>query len=996
MLAAFRPLAFSSSLIAHRSSLRTKPLLILAVALLASIGHAATLKILDAERMELRNENGEELIVLTGSPVKLDRDGELIEASRVIYNRTQKRLMLSGGVRYKDKQGQVIQAENLDLDTSNESFEAISVKIESGDFYLSGPVCQRAAGQILLQKGYLTPCQRCAAKTPDYAFQAEEVVLYPGDRIIARGVWLLVSGQRTVYLPALLIYLSERRPRIDIGSNSADGTYVFFDLPYVSDFGLGYTFLRYFQNRGWGIGFDQFGVGAAKERYQFLYLPGIASSSGSDTYTSDGVWVYNLQYRLDSGNWRYTGSVKRDDFSSVSNGIGDPFGSFGGQPDLTEFKLEAATSTDVPGLPEPLYRVTLDGYIDHNKNLNGITRQPRSTPQRLPEVEVKFPSGYRTNLFSINGTVQAGFYEGPSNPFNRTARNTPYLAAGRLYLEHNEQWNPLPPWGGFSFSLTNNFKGSYYTTRNSAGEFERLINWQTTAALGQTLGPVRFGLNLRRNIIEGGSPFAFDFPGRAVRDTKLTGTFDYNPDPAFSFNATATRDLQARVFDPFASLTVVARPAPWFNLTNRVSRDIQVGKWGLLTTNLDITPQPFNFNLSYTRNLDLGLSNTLSARAGYNPLPWAFNALTGYQWTDVQEKENRAVGCDPNSPSTTSSTCILAYNRYNPLQLSTSYRPENFEFSLQHSRDLNTGAATNTSLGLFWRDGSEGVQSLEVRQNLTHLNFPLPAPGAGGTRSAVPFSLNGTLKYTYGLSSFTLNENNVVFGNPEIPGLANAGTADLTLTYQYGTDTSLSLNGVWYYLQRTVKNPTLTFRTTLRDPSLVLNEIYAQYHLPEADDPNTPYNENRAYLQTLRFSGEADVFRAPLRQGDPPGLSFQGTLNATRQQGGDLDGNFLVTLQDFGPTLSFVGEENTRLFLSLFYTTDPSQLLYLPNFNAVLKPKVVMTVDRCCWAFQGTFDTLNNEIRFSFIVGGSAADLFANKNGFGFGLPTGTTTGGTR
>ncbi|MER3483653.1 MAG: LPS-assembly protein LptD, partial [Meiothermus sp.] len=588
--------------------------MIFLITLLCSFAHAATLKILEADRLELRNENGEELIILTGTPVKLDRDGELIEAPRVIYNRSQKRLMLSGGVRYKDKQGQVIQADDLDLDTSNESFEAISVKIESGDFYLSGPICERAAGQILLQKGYLTPCQKCAQNTPDYAFQAEEVVLYPGDRIIARGVWVLLRGERTLYLPALLLYLSERRPRLDIGSNSTDGAYIFADLPYVSDFGLGYTFLRYFENRGWGLGFDHFGVGAAKERYQLMYLPAIPSTAGANTATSDGVWIYNLQYKLETGNWRYEGSIRRDDLAGTSNALGDPFGSFGGQADYTEFKLEAATQTNVPGLPEPYYRVTLDGYIDHNSSLG---RTPRSTPQRLPEVEVSFPRGYQTNLFSINGSVQVGFYEGPSNPFNRTARNTPYLAAGRLQLVHNETWNPLPPWGGFSFSLTNNFKGIYYTTRNSVGELERLISWQTTAAASQTLGPVKFRLNFRRNDIEGGTPFAFDFPGRTVRDTKLSGTFDYNPDPTFSFSATATRDLEARIFDPPATFTVTARPAPWFSLVNKVSRDIQLGKWGLLTTNLDLTPQPFNFNLSYTRNLELGLSGTLSTRIGY-------------------------------------------------------------------------------------------------------------------------------------------------------------------------------------------------------------------------------------------------------------------------------------------------------------------------------------------------------------------------------------------
>lgn len=965
---------------------------ILLIILLCSFTEAATLKILEAERLELRNENGEELIILTGTPVKLDRGGELIEAPKVIYNRTRKRLMLSGGVRYKDKQGQVIQADDLDLDTSDESFEAISVKIESGEFYLTGPICERAAGQILLQKGYLTPCQRCAQNTPDYAFEANEVVLYPGDRIIARGVWVLLRGEKVLYLPAMLLYLSERRPKLEVGSTDTDGAYVFADLPYVSDFGLGYTFLRYFENRGWGIGFDHFGVGAAKERYQFLYLPAIALPEGSTapTATSDGIWVYNLQYQLDNPDWHYSASIKRDDLAGTTSPLGDPFPSFGGQVDYTEFKLEAATQTNLPGAAEPFYRLTLDGYIDHNKTLG---RTPRSTPQRLPEVEVSFPRGYQNSSFSINGSVQLGFYEAPSNPFNRTARNTPYLAAGRLQLVHNETYTlTSPPWPGLGFSLSNNFKGIYYTTRNSQGELERLINWQTNATLSQTLGPVKFGLNFQRNTIEGGTPFAFDFPGRTTRTTYLTGTFDYAPDPAFSFSAKATRDLENRVFDPLATFTLRNQPWPWFSLTNTVSRDIQNGKWGLLSTNLSLTPQPFSFTLSYTRNLELGLNGALSTRIAYSPLPWSFSASTGYRWSDVQEKETRPLVCDPATPF----NCVLQYNRYDPLQLSASYNPENLNTSLQHSRDLNTGQAISTLANFLWR---EGDSTFTLSQTLNHLYFPLPQPGTTFTPTPTPFGLSGSAQLTLGLNTLRLSDS-VVFGNPELPGLTGAGTANLALVYQYGTDTSLTLQGTWYYLQRLVKNPTLTFQTAIRNPDIFINQIYAQYHLPEADDPATPNDENMAYLQTLRFQGEAEIFPAPLRKTDPPGLAFQGSLVAERQTALG-SGRFLLTLQNFGPTFSFMGEENTRLFLSLLYNTsgtNASQVFYLPNLeNTILRPKVVVTIDRCCWALQGSLDTLNNEFKVSFIVGGSAADLLFNQNGFRFNPPSlNPTTGGTR
>ena len=114
------------------------------------------LKIVEADRLELRTENKEELVILTGSPVRLLRGEEKIEAERVLYNKARKVLKLLGNVYYLDKDQQEIRADELDLDTSDESFEAIEVRLKSGEFDLIGPICQRAAGQILLEQGYFT------------------------------------------------------------------------------------------------------------------------------------------------------------------------------------------------------------------------------------------------------------------------------------------------------------------------------------------------------------------------------------------------------------------------------------------------------------------------------------------------------------------------------------------------------------------------------------------------------------------------------------------------------------------------------------------------------------------------------------------------------------------------------------------------------------------------------------------------------------------------
>jgi len=915
------------------------------------------LKILEAERLELRNEAGEELVILVGSPVRMDRDGESIEASRVIYNRTKKRLLLLGGVRYQDRQGQLIEAEELELFTDDESFEAIEVKIESGEFFLSGPICQRAAGQILLQEGYLTPCQRCEQEVADYAFEAREVLLYPGDRMIAREVWVLRRGERTLYLPVLLLFLNERRPKLEFGQSESDGVFVSADLPYVSDFGIGFTLLRYFERRGFGFGFDHYGVGAAQERYQFLYLPPPAGLVLPDSDPrKDGIFKYRLSYRLEEPAWRLEGQVLRDDSPQAEPRF---LQGAGGQPDYTTFFLEGATR-QTPANPEPLYRLTLDGYIDHNPL---ALPNERTAPKRLPEAEITFPRGIEGEL-RLNGRILLGYYEAPSNPLNRSARRLgPYIGAGRLWLEHRSSYRPAtPPWPGFSFSVENTFIGRYYTTQNfdqnnNPTEFERLIRWDTRASLGQTLGAFSVNLSVSRNAVEGETPFQFDFE-RPQRASRLEGSFRFNPDPIFSFTARASRDLERRIFDPPAEFALTSRPFPWLSLTASASRDIELGRWGLLRGSLSLLPAPFSLNLSYERQLELGLDRLLSLSAAYSPQPFNFSLRTGYRFWEVQEKETRPREQIP----------LIA--RYDPLELAASFNPPGNTTSLTHSRDLNNGQAIRTELNLFLQ---EPPNSFRLRQSLTHLYTPLPS-FANPNPSPTPGLLDGLAQLTLSLHTFVFTHS---------IGFSPGSESRFRLGYQYSADL-LQADLLWSYREGLLRNPRLALRAAVREPEIFISEISAEFHFPESENPLTPEDDTQAFLRFLRFLGELELFPAPLRAEDPPGLSLQGFVGLERLP--DNSGRFRVTLREFGPTFSFMGLEKTRLFFRIVWNAPESggvnpRQFFLPNLEGtVLRPRLDLVVDRCCWAFRASLDTLRQELRFSFALGGNAAEFLFGQN----------------
>lgn len=97
---------------------------VLLLLLLPALAQERVLKVLEADRLELREEGGEEVLVLTGSPVRLEREGEALEAERVVYLRGKRLLVLSGKVRYRDREGRLVEAEELQVDLSDESFDA--------------------------------------------------------------------------------------------------------------------------------------------------------------------------------------------------------------------------------------------------------------------------------------------------------------------------------------------------------------------------------------------------------------------------------------------------------------------------------------------------------------------------------------------------------------------------------------------------------------------------------------------------------------------------------------------------------------------------------------------------------------------------------------------------------------------------------------------------------------------------------------------------------
>ncbi len=728
--------------------------------LLFQLAFGATLKVLEAERLELRNE-GEEVYVLVGNPVRLERDGESIEANRVVFNRTQKRLYLLEKVRYKDKEGRSIQAESLTLDLTSEDFSALNVEITQKNLLITGPLCERVAGSILLEKGYATPCFGCGQRTPDYAFRAEEILLYPGDRVVARRVTLLVRERPVLTLPVLLLFLSERRPRLEVGQDEG-GFYLKSALPYVSDLGLGFTFLNYFQGRGYGFGLDHFGTGEAKERYFFLHTP-------------PETFQYRLEYALKRPGLRLNALVERDDTKDK----------------LTSAQAEAVLEGGI--LPEEglsRLRLGLDLFLDHDPT----TPPPRRT-QKL-EIEATF-AGLQDRAYTVAGSLSLGLYAGESNPLNRSARALgPYLWAGRLLFSHAETLSP-ELWAGASLRGENRFRGFYYSTRNPDGETERLVDWTTQLSFRQSF-PGQAGqtayleAGYTRSVQEGESPFRFDaLPTRRTHQATLGAGLQQ---PPLTLSAKGGWDLEKGRLLPLELSAQYQDPLGNALLTHR--RDLE-GQGPLESrASLSLTPRPFSLRAALRFDHQKALFDPLDLALGYALVGGSLNLTHRQGLNGEGPLESRLSLAYREEESSYTFNLRRAYpQNLTEAQATLGFGPRAFTLSLGLD-------GQQLRYGLSYRE--EGLRPLaSLRLELTGRLLGPPGPDGGWRDTRLRLSLTRLEPELSLRLSGTLHLPEDPDPSLFLRDLTFSGGLDLLPPPKRKEEMGLSLSGSLSYLRRT-------------------------------------------------------------------------------------------------------------------------------------------------------------------------------------------------
>jgi hypothetical protein len=992
---------------------------LLALLCFSSPAFAKKIEIIQAQRLEFRNVTTpdgkiEEYVTITGNPAIVRIEKDELEANRIEFNKTKRKLYIVGqGVLRGEKE--TIAGVDFVVDTSDNSLEGVDVLIATTDIDVVGISVERLPGQLEVQNGYFSPCSRCGKVGDAYGFRAGSLTLFPGDRLIARDVTILIAGEPILYLPIMIVLLSEpsRQPRwvirvggLDLGGNSSGGATatgsslpnVELDLPFTTgDFGLGFTLLRYYGDRNPAFGFgvdwtllDLFG-GVNKSRVFFIALPPPPGIVGTSDY-----FGAPLAYRLESAGTfditpgsdpedalpsvRYSFSLSRQDEGIIRN---EDLRGVTGPQRRTDFGAKFNFDTAGYGL-----ELELSSYF-LNRDLPYRAIEPsRLFPYQIyvPPNTLYFPEFRFTAKDSLlpkygglgvqNFSITIGVLTAPYNRLNRSATfaadsYTGLITAGKFDLKYGLGFNIIP-WDGASFSSSFRFEGRYYSTRNPdsnlpiatqrlnpTGEFERNVDVQLNARFSQAIFKdlARVDFTADYGSTSGESPFAFD---------------------AVSLREPALR----------TGLTLGYKPLAWlgFTLSDSASFTATKSKLDPAQFSVSLTPVFGNLTLGASYNLETGILQAWNLN-GSLIAPFGITLRFG-----------TGQNLNPNFP--VSSTLFY---RFLPFTLDAVFNSSDggkFSAFANFVQDLNPdGRVQNFGVGFTWRFGdAENPYALSFNQSLR------PAQSDTGANSLSAYStLQGSLRFTWrGLSVafentldfkpfFYLKQTQTIpaGGNPNLIqyGLSPNSFINLTvsgdapLIWSLGFSSKLDLQSFEFY------QPTLrgSLDTSTQGSSFDLGLGFI-FQLPYRD-------QNDFRLSSLRLQFGWDVL---------PGFSISGSITYARNLNsttGIFTDSFNFTPLAFTTAFASLGSDKPDVFFSVLlqgtydFDDDPKNG-GIPVFNSsanrtLWRPIFILTYDLCCYTLQFKLDTTPEKgaiFTFSFILpfGGKQDALISDEKGLRF------------
>lgn len=935
--------------------------------LLLAPAFAATLRISGGDRLELRtvtlpDGSTVDYVILTGSPVtlSLDQDQTLI-AEHIEIDRSSRVVRVIGYGSFRSG-GETIAGYDLVVELDAEIFSGREVLIVTEAIDVIGLDAERVPGQIDVRSGRFSPCSRCAQPVQDYGFRAERLTLYPGDRLIAYGVTLLIRELPVAYLPLLVVPLAppERQPRFSISSGSATRrAEIALDWPYVAgSSAYGTASLRYYADVApgqggalgnallggrvltsyLGGGFDHyFFTEAGRGQLRFFYTPAFIDPSAPGGKSRD---QFQVRFRYESELERLwpqvTLLIERDDARRQR---------------LVEYDL--TLRSQAAGL-QGSFRTR--GFIDLDVS-DTVSEPAYGAPRRTVaqlELSPQAPEFRAGPLQLSDLSLDLGIFEDRAS----SRRLGEFTAQGRLLARYRALLEPVSLWPGLTLSGNTAFGGQYY------GSGERLIAWDTELSLRQGFGIGELSLQFNRTIREGETPFTFDAIGLGnVID--LQSALSLRPAPWLRLTSSQRtvfvdeRRPDAAGPGPLITTLALFDNLAWIDLELRNSYDLREGDPGTLDTRLTLRAPSrdvdASLSLNYLRDLNvtedrLGLGLRDESRIGleyrFGVAPYgALRVRGGYTF-------------NPRPPAAPGEVADF----YDPLLVELTLGRQNPRLNLSYEHDLNRRQPNRLAIDL-----SAQLTPVELRLQQT-IDYRLARVGG----QSPPWSSLFSVRWR-GVASVELR------GAPLVPlglvGLERSPTAiepwsltliddlsglDWRLTYQFRRDASLNAG------RGGIRDRSLDLLLNVGDTQLggvrLSGNFSARWLL--ADDLRL-----QSYLASSNLGISADLYTTV-------GLSGRLAYSAVAQElgGEQVFTTRRLTIDNLAIAVRLVDQLYlAAIFNDVWNLLDTARVTPQSPFN--IQPELRLIWDRCCWALYGSWDTATGAITLRLTTPGGSQGL---------------------
>jgi len=922
---------------------------------------------LEIRTLTLPDGSQAELYVLVGHQVHVTIGNTELVADHIEFDLTNRVVRVIGYGRYTSG-GQTVAGNDLVIDLGKETFQAKDVIISTSSLDVNGDTASRVPGQISILAGHFSPCSRCDQSVEDYGFSANRIELYPGDRLVAYGVTVLVRGRPLFNLPLLVVPLAppNREPRLSLTAGTATvraevmaswpyvlGANAFGDMNvhYYADVapGSGSTLENHLLGGQVltsyvGGGFDHhFYTDRGKGEFRVEYTPFALVRYPDGTVAAgpkgQSTLQFDLHYATDSslGPPQTSFYLQRDD--TVRNRIWQ----FGYSTTQQGSGLEGTFSSQGFMDLQPGDDVTTPSYASRTV--------PLFTVARL-QVKPSDLQAYRFGPFQVQSALfDLGVFQDTSNPLDRSAAANAIATAARLLDNYALVMPATSPWTGMAVSGKSVFTGQYY------GSGERLVDWNTGLTAAQSVSGVgSLSLSISRATAQGQTPFVFDrIP--LYTHTEADGKLVLDPLPWASLQVLGgyvfadSRNAEVLGLQPVQSRLTLFNNMPWIQATVSNSYDVKNADPGTIDATLDLTTTGLlraQLQLEHVQDLKVtpdrltGLptdeSHSQAAVSLAYPGLVALSASTGYTYQPLPPP--------PGQPP----------QHWDPLDLSltigTVQQGDQLPgIQLTYQRDLNVGAVTALSL-----QGTAPLGPLQFSASET-LAFPLGSIASSALRLAWPgiaaVEADGLAWLSAGWLGFPGDPTAV---QPIAFRLEDAPPGNVAPSWQvrYASVYDPALNGG----SGGYRNTDLTARALLTDrqvgPANFSVDLFSD--LPIRDDAQ-PFT----YLRRASLIFGLDLYQTVGLQGS---IGYSGNYSAAAGQMTSevlTIGNLSLMVRPLKDV--YVGAVLNNTF-DLTGTTPGA-------VAAGLLPTFVVAWDRCCWALYGSWNSATNQIRIALSTPGS-------------------------